>query len=150
MVFAYLMQLGEVGLFLICVLSASIFPLPSEPAVVAALTVFSVPLVAAITFAGWMTGATINWFIGIKGIHRFVARDKKMERKAEGWFNRWGPAILVVAPWIPFIGDPLTVVAGALDMPFKRFLLWAGVARIIKVAVLVLLGKELLLMLGVM
>jgi membrane protein YqaA with SNARE-associated domain len=150
MVFTYLMQLGAVGLFLICILSASIFPLPSEPAVVAALAVLSVPLVAAITFAGWMIGATINWFIGKKGIHRFVARDKKMERKAEKWFDRWGPAILVVATWIPFIGDPLTVVAGALDMPLKRFLLWAGVARIIKVAVLVLLGKELLLLLGVM
>jgi membrane protein YqaA with SNARE-associated domain len=150
MVFTYLMQLGEVGLFLICVLSASIFPLPSEPAVVAALTVLSMPLVAAITFAGWMTGAMINWFIGIKGIHRFVARDRKLEKKAEKWFNRWGPAVLVVAPWIPFIGDPLTVVAGALDMPLKRFLLWAGLARIIKVTVLVLLGKELLLMLGVM
>jgi membrane protein YqaA with SNARE-associated domain len=146
----YLIQFGPLGLFIICVLSASLLPLPSEPAVVAALAVFGTPLVAAITFAGWMAGATINWFIGIKGLHRLVARDPEREEKAQNWFKKWGPPILVAGPWIPFIGDPLTLVAGTLEMPLERFLLYAAVGRIIKVLVLVALGKELLLLLGML
>jgi len=59
-------------------------------------------------------------------------RNSKEEIKAEHWFTKWGSAIIFFAPWIPFLGDALTVVAGALKMDFKKFLLFNLAGRLVR------------------
>ncbi len=137
-------ELGLIGLFLNTILSASIFPLPSEPAILLATKFFSATSVFLVATIGGFLGALTNYFIGLKGIHGFlVERKPKEEKKAQELFDKYGPAILLAAPWIPFIGDPLMIIAGALKMDFRKFALLALVARTIKTAALVFFSIKL-------
>ncbi|HLC51296.1 MAG TPA: VTT domain-containing protein [archaeon] len=138
-------DLGLLGLFIITALSASIFPFPSEPQILAAAIFLNPGMVFIVAVAGGVLGSAINYFIGLKGVHGFlVKRDAKAEKKAQKVFGRWGPLVLLVAPWIPFIGDPMTIVAGALRMELKKFFLLVILSRIIKTAVLVFLARSLI------
>lgn len=140
-----LSELGLLGLLFTTFLSASIVPFPSEPAVVLAATIFNPVLVFIITFIGYVLGGVTNYYIGFKGLHNFfVRRSPKQEKKAQKLFNKWGTAVLLVSPWIPFIGDPLLIVAGVLNMNFKKFLLVSSIAKAIKIIVLILLGEALI------
>ncbi|WP_232364182.1 YqaA family protein [Desulforapulum autotrophicum] len=50
----------------------------------------------------------------------FHTSEQAFER-ATRRFKRYGPATLLFS-WVPVIGDPLTVVAGALKINFTLFL----------------------------
>ncbi|MFN4050402.1 MAG: YqaA family protein, partial [Acinetobacter pittii] len=89
-------------------------------------------------------GSILNYIIGLKGIHWIVKRNEKREKKLENLINKYGAIILILVPWIPLIGDPLTIVAGALKMKFEKFLLWISIGRFIKIFVIVFIGMEIL------
>lgn len=131
------------NLFIATLLSASIVPLPSEPAIILSLKVMSPLEVFFISVLGAMLGSLSNYYIGHKGVHNWLSkRDPKAEKRAENLINRYGFSILLIAPWVPFVGDPLLIVAGALEMNFYRFFVWVLVARMIKVATLLYFGVE--------
>ena len=134
---------GLLGLFLITVASTSLIPFPYEPAAVLALNSFSPILIFIVVFLGTVCGSSINYFIGLKGIKRFMKTPKE-ERKAEKWFNRWGQWIVIIIPLTPFIGDPLALVAGTLDMNYKKFLTFLSLGIIIKLVILISAGELLL------
>lgn len=122
------------GLFAAAFLAATILPAQSE-AVLAALLVAgkqSPVLLIAVASLGNTLGAVVNWLIG-RGIERFRERPwfpatgPQMER-ATGWYARFGHWSLLLS-WVPFVGDPLTVVAGVLREPLWRFLLVVGFAK---------------------
>jgi membrane protein YqaA with SNARE-associated domain len=142
--FESLIELGVLGLFIATFVSASIVPMPSEPFIIGAAVVLGPVITFIVSLIGGVLGAITNYYIGLKGIHKFVERNVKNEKKAQKWFDRWGAPILLAAPWIPFIGDPLIIVAGTLEMPFKKFLVYNSVARAIKNALLVWLGAAIL------
>jgi len=131
------------NLFIATLLSASIVPLPSEPAILLSLKVMGPLEVFFIAVVGAMLGSLSNYYIGFKGVHNWLAkRDPKAERRAENLINKYGFSVLLIAPWVPFVGDPLLIVAGALEMNFYRFFVWVLVARMIKVAILLYFGVE--------
>jgi len=130
-------QLGLLGLFFNTLLSASIIPFPSEPAILLAAKLFDKNLVFIVALIGGVIGAITNYYIGLKGLHGYlVKRDPKNEKKAQKLLGKYGPTILIITPWIPFVGDPLMIVAGALRMDFKKFLIIAFIGRTIKTAAL--------------
>ncbi len=150
-------SIWHINLFIAALLSASIIPLPSEPAILFSLkalaterlatdpsSVAFVPIeIFVIAVVGGILGSVSNYYIGYKGIHNWLAkRDPKAEKKAENLINKYGFSVLLLAPWIPFAGDPLLIVAGALEMNFFRFFVWALVARMVKVAAFLYLGIE--------
>lgn len=49
--------------------------------------------------------------------------------RAQAWYRRHGIWSLFLG-WAPVIGDPLTVVAGAMREPFLVFLLLVTVAKV--------------------
>ncbi len=131
-------QLGLLGLFLNTFLSASILPLPSEPGILLAANVFEKNLVFLVAVIGGLLGAITNYYIGLKGLHGFlIKRDPKAEKKAQDILDKYGVPVLVVAPWIPFVGDPLMIIAGALRMDSGKFIVVALVGRAIKTAALI-------------
>ncbi len=137
-------QLGLVGLFLNTVLSASILPLPSEPSILLAAKFFNIYSVFIVTVIGGFIGAVSNYYIGLKGLHNFfVKREPKKEKEAQKLLDRYGSLVLLAAPWIPFVGDPIMIVVGALKMNFKKFALLAIVARAIKTAALIFFSVSL-------
>ena len=90
------------------------------------------PLLLAVATLGNTLGSAINWVIG-RGVERFRDRpwfpvSAEAYAAAEVRFRRYGLWSLLFA-WVPFIGDPLTVIAGALRVPLPRFLLLVGVGK---------------------
>lgn len=128
------LTLGLWGLFLWSLLAASVVPLSSEVALIAAQTAGVAPAfeLFLVATAGNVGGALINWGLGayclrFKGARWFPIGDVQLQ-KAGRQFSRWGGIALLFA-WIPIVGDPLTFAAGALRYPLARFLITVTVGK---------------------
>ena len=132
---------GLLGVFTATALSDSIIPIPAWPAIAGATFFFHPVLVFVFAFAGSMLGMITNYYIGLKGIHGFlVKRSPEAEKKAQKWFHKYGPLALLFLTWIPIIGDPLTIAAGALKMPFQKFLFYISLAKAWTITVIIVIG----------
>lgn len=116
----YFTELGYIGLFLSSFLAATILPLSSE--VVLSLLLLNglnpVTLVGVAT-CGNVLGSFANYAAGFWGsiflIRRVLKIPEDTFNNAEKRFKKYGIFSLFFA-WVPVIGDPLTVIAGALKV----------------------------------
>lgn len=122
------------SLVLVCFGAATILPMQSEPVLVGLLLAGGQPpwLLVLVASIGNTLGAVANWVLG-RWIHRWRDRPwfpltPAALARAEGWYRRWGRWSLLLS-WAPFLGDPLTVVAGVLRERFWIFLLLVAVAK---------------------
>jgi membrane protein YqaA with SNARE-associated domain len=92
--------------------------------------------------SGNTLGSCINWLIG-----RFAERlshhgwFKRFEAgldRAQAWYARYGVWSLLLS-WTPFLGDPLTVVAGLMRTPFWLFVTIVALAKTGRYAVQMLI-----------
>ncbi|MCX7035631.1 MAG: DedA family protein [Proteobacteria bacterium] len=123
------------SLFGVAFIAATVFPLQSEAALIALLLngQQAVWALIAVASVGNVLGSVVNWVLG-RGIERF--RDKRwfpaspaaLER-AQRAYQKWGKWSLLLS-WAPFIGDPLTVMAGVLREPLPMFLLLVTMAKV--------------------
>jgi membrane protein YqaA with SNARE-associated domain len=123
----HLFSLPEVGLstvFLVALVSATLLPMGSEPAVFALVKLnphLFWPAVLVAT-AGNTLGGAISWWMG-QEVHRVVHKVKPTlersatELKALRWLERFGARACLLS-WLPVAGDPLCAVAGWLQLPF--------------------------------
>jgi membrane protein YqaA with SNARE-associated domain len=115
------------ALFLSAFLSATLLPGSSEAALVALLAAGkgSPAALIAVATVGNVLGSCVNWLLGRFFAHfsdrRWFPVGPQAFARAEQWYGRYGVWSLLFA-WVPIIGDPLTVVAGALRTKFKWFL----------------------------
>lgn len=141
-----LLALPSVGLpaiFVVSLISATLLPLGSEPAVFAYIKLAPDMFWPAIVVAtiGNTAGGAISYAMGL-GAHRAVERWKEKHPHGDGdeslapkstvrgrwnerahvWLHRMGPPALLFA-WLPGVGDPLCAVAGWLRLAF-----WPSVA----------------------
>lgn len=122
------------GLFAAAFLAATVFPMQSE-AVLAALFLAGeepVSLLLLVATFGNVLGSTVNWILGrfllsFRDRRWFPVSDMQLAR-ATGWYRRWGRWSLL-GSWLPVVGDPLTLVAGALREPLPTFLLLVTLAK---------------------
>jgi membrane protein YqaA with SNARE-associated domain len=138
----FIFSLGYFGLFLISFLSASLVPLASEFFVLGMPPLgYNVWLVIVVATIGSYLGSLLNYYVGKKGtdfvLGRYIKIDPKTWTRAEKFYERWGPVALFFS-WVPFIGDPLTAVAGALHMHLGTFSFWVLFGKTLRY--LVLLG----------
>lgn len=114
-------KFGLSTLFLISLLSATLLPLGSEPAVFGLVKLDESlfwPAVLVAT-AGNTVGGAISWWMG-RGAEQAFERVKHRpphELRALAWLQRFGPRACLLS-WLPLIGDPLCAVAGWLRLPF--------------------------------
>jgi membrane protein YqaA with SNARE-associated domain len=112
-------------LFVSAFAASTILPMSSE-VVLGALAVAGatdVWLLLAVATAGNTLGAVVNWGIGrYAATWRTLSLDDAKYERACRWFNRWGIWCLLLS-WLPVVGDPLTLVAGALRTAFVPFAL---------------------------
>lgn len=123
------------SLFGIAFIAATVFPLQSEAALIALLLggQQSVWALIAVASVGNVLGSVVNWLLG-RSLERF--RDRRwfpaspaaLER-AQRAYQKWGKWSLLLS-WAPFIGDPLTVVAGVLREPLPMFVLLVTMAKV--------------------
>lgn len=122
------------GLFLTALAAATVMPVQSEAVLIGLLLSDYPPLLlVAVASTGNILGSVINWILG-RGIERFRDRpwfpvSAAALDSAQRWYCRYGKWSLLLS-WVPFIGDPLTVVAGVLREPFPVFLLLVATAKI--------------------
>jgi membrane protein YqaA with SNARE-associated domain len=125
---------GYLGLFVAALGAATLLPFQSEAVLVGLLftdrhLVWVLLLVATI---GNTLGSAINWLLGLyfeRLRHKrwFPASDAKLT-KARRVYHRYGRWSLLLS-WVPFIGDPLTVIAGIMREPFWSFLPIVALAK---------------------
>ncbi|UOD50665.1 YqaA family protein [Orrella daihaiensis] len=131
------MNIGLTALFVAGLVSSTLLPGGSEPLLVAYLMqqapVAIWPTAAMAVLAvglGNTLGGLVTYAMGRGGRYLWarwrheVDQDKQSHQKARVWLDRWGPWALLLS-WIPIVGDPLCLVAGALRLKF-----WACVAAI--------------------
>ena len=123
------------GLFAAALVAATILPAQSELLLAGLLNAGEQSPVLLVTFAslGNVLGSIINWGLGRHLIHlrhrRWFPLKPEAYDKTVGWFNRYGLWSLLLA-WVPVIGDPLTVVAGALRVDLLRFTVLVAIGKV--------------------
>lgn len=127
-------MLALTGLFLAALLAATLVPAQSEAVLVGLLLAGTHPvwLLLVVATAGNVLGAIVNWaigrWIGHLGDHPRAPVSAARRARAEAWYRRWG-WISLFGSWLPIVGDPLTVVAGALREPLWRFTIVVSLAK---------------------
>lgn len=113
-------QYGLSTVFVVALVSATLLPMGSEPAVFGLVKLnpdLFWPAILVAT-AGNTVGGAISWWMGF-GAERAYEKlaHKRVEARALRWLERFGPRACLLS-WLPAVGDPLCVVAGWLQMPF--------------------------------
>jgi membrane protein YqaA with SNARE-associated domain len=132
-----LFSLPEVGLgtvFVVALISATLLPMGSEPAVFALVKLnpdlfWPAVLVASV---GNTLGGAITYWMGL-GAHAAVdkASGHATQVHALDWLQRFGPKACLLA-WLPVVGDPLCAVAGWLKLPFWPCLGYMAVGKLVR------------------
>lgn len=134
-------ELGYLGLFLVCFLSATLLPLPSEGALIAFLIAGYSPVICLLVATiGNTLGGTSNYAIGLLGkVEKLESRVKNRRRLVSFklWIRKYGYWLGLIT-WLPFIGDPLTLVIGYFRVPFIPFLGLMTVGKFARYAVIIL------------
>ena len=107
--------------FFSSLLSATLIPATSEAVLIATVLHGDTNLwfLALIATFGNTAGAIGTFLSGLSKKSWFPIK-KKMIVKAEDHFKKYGVWSLLFS-WMPIIGDPLTLVAGYLKVPFLIF-----------------------------
>lgn len=114
-------QFGLSTVFVIALLSATLLPLATEPAVFGLIKLnpdlfWPTILVASI---GSTIGGVITYWMGLgaEKAYESAKHHSPGENKALSWLRRFGPKACLMA-WVPVVGDPLCAVAGWMRLPF--------------------------------
>ncbi|QWP75761.1 DedA family protein [Lysobacter sp. K5869] len=121
------------GLFLIAFIAATLLPAQSEAALAGLIVQGYAPwLLVAVATVGNVLGSTVNWWLGRElvrfGDRRWFPVKPAQLARAQAWYARYGQWSLLLS-WVPIIGDPLTLAAGAMRERLRTFLLLVSVAK---------------------
>ncbi len=141
-------QVGLPAIFVVSLVSATLLPLGSEPAVFAYVQVaphMFWPAIAVAT-AGNTIGGVISYATGVAAHlawdslrHLEDTRPEKSRKSVGGrwhslsinWFKRLGPAALLLS-WLPIVGDPLCAVAGWLRLSFWPSVMYMAIGKCLR------------------
>jgi hypothetical protein len=127
--------LSSVGIF--SFLSATLIPLSSEAVFFGYLMKFPENIWALIGVAtvGNTLGGVFNWGLGfLSKKTKNAIQKKEMTASKSQWvmyFEKWGTKSLLLS-WIPFVGDPLTVVAGWSQWKFWPCLMYMMIGKCLR------------------
>jgi len=119
-------EYGYIGLFMSSFLAATLLPVSSEIMLSVLLLNHSDPISAVcVATVGNVLGSVVNYGCGFWGSYlvltKWLGYSENDISAAKRRFGRYGVFGLLLA-WVPVIGDPLTVAAGALKIHFGLFM----------------------------
>jgi len=142
-------RVGLSAIFVVSLVSATLLPLGSEPALFGYVKLaphMFWPAVLVATLGNTLGGA-VSYAMGLgaeKGYERWRekhghAAAQARRAKAAGrwhaqisrWVHRLGPSALFFS-WLPVVGDPLCVVAGWLRLPFWPSLCFMALGKFLR------------------
>ena len=123
------------SLFFISFLAATILPFSSElslAGLIATSNYDNVLLLIVASF-GNVLGSVVNWVLGFYSRNLtikkwFPFKEAQIERSSK-WFSKFGKWSLLFA-WVPFLGDPLTLVVGLLRVRFLDFIILVAIGKV--------------------
>lgn len=126
-----------IGLFLNSVFS-SIIPIPTELITsILLLSKVNKILIFIILDAGSIVGGYLAYFIGMR-YHSFIqSRLNGLLKvtflsKLLNIVNGNAGLLLILSPWLPFIGDSLCILAGSAGYDLRKYLIYISVGKTIK------------------
>lgn len=138
-----LLALPEYGLstlFVVAMVSATLLPVGSEPALYGLVRLNPAMLWPGILVAtaGNTLGGAISWWLGygVEVAYERI-RHKRVEHRLLGWLERFGPRACLLS-WLPIVGDPLCTVAGWLKLPFWPCVLYMAIGKFFRYLVMTL------------
>jgi membrane protein YqaA with SNARE-associated domain len=128
-------KFGLLTLFVVALLSATLLPLGSEPALFGLLKLnpdLFWPAVLVATVGNTLGGA-ISWWMGYGAERVFerVKHRKPVELKALAWLERFGPRACLLA-FLPVVGDPLCALAGWQRLAFWPCVGWMAIGKFLR------------------
>ncbi|MFC3285650.1 YqaA family protein [Litchfieldella rifensis] len=107
-----------------------------------------VPMLWLVATAGNTLGSLVNVGLGRYARHfqdrRWFPASRQGLARAEHWYRRFGEWSLLLS-WVPLIGDPLTVLAGVLRLPWWRAIVLITLAKGMRYGVVLYLANAWLL-----
>ena len=144
---------GYVGVFLLMLLDASSFPIPSEMILpFAGYLVFRGEMdffiVTAVATLAGIFGSLIDYYLGMKGAHilkerRIIGRvlfSENQLRIAVDWFNKYGAGMVILSRVIPIFRTLISFPAGAVRMPVKKFIAYTALGSMAWNSLLIYVG----------
>ena len=132
------------GLFVTSFLAATVLPMSSEAVLagVALTTTTDKLLLLAVATVANTLGSILNWSLGRWGAHFrdrpwFPVKPATYDKAADR-FRHWGTWSLLLS-WIPIIGDPLTLIAGAAGIRFLPFVVLVAIGKAARYALVLAL-----------
>ena len=123
------------SLFTVSFLVATIIPFGSEMyfATLLAMGNYNSLLLLIAASIGNILGSVFNWICGYYAAYFlkkkwFPIKQKQID-KASIFFTKYGKWSLLLG-WVPFIGDPITFVAGTFRYSFLPFLILVSIGKV--------------------
>ena len=127
-------MISYAALFFSAFIAATLVPMQSEAVLVGLLMAGEKPIawLVAVATVGNVLGAIINWYVGSFSLRYqnypwFPASEKQLFR-ARTWYYRYGRWLLL-GSWLPIVGDPITLAAGALGERFVPFVILVSFSK---------------------
>ena len=124
-----------ISLFVVAFMVATIIPFGSEAYFITLLTIgeYNHFLLLIAASLGNILGSLFNWVCGYY-INYFIKKpwfpiNNKMIDRGNKAFNKYGKWSLLLS-WVPFIGDPITFVAGTLRYSLLAFLILVSIGKV--------------------
>ena len=125
------------SLFISSFLSSTVLPGHSEMTLIIFILLEKYSQFLLIFFAsiGNILGSIVNWFLGLY-ITKFINKSwfpftKEQLDTVSLWYLKYGKWSLFFS-WVPFIGDPLTIVAGMFRVPLVIFIIIVSISKILR------------------
>jgi membrane protein YqaA with SNARE-associated domain len=126
-------KFGLSTVFVVSLVSATLLPLGSEPAVFGLVKLnpdmfWPAVLVGTV---GNTLGGVITWWMGYGAEQTWehYHHGKRAQTRALGWLERFGPKACLLS-WLPIVGDPLCAVAGWLKLAFWPCVLYMAIGKL--------------------
>jgi membrane protein YqaA with SNARE-associated domain len=135
-------QYGLFSVFFIALVSATLLPLGSEPAVL--FVVENSPALfwpaVLVATAGNTIGGAITWWMGYGAEKAYEkVTHKPHQVRVLKWLERFGAKACLLA-WLPVVGDPLCAVAGWLKLPFWPCVFYMAIGKFARYLTFTALG----------
>lgn len=131
-------QYGLSTVFIVSLVSATLVPLGSEPAVFGLIKLnpeLYWPTIFVAT-AGNALGGAVNWWMGFGAKRAYEGyKHSAVQAKALAWLERLGPRACFFA-FLPVVGDPLATLAGWLKLPFWQCFLYGALGKFLRYLVM--------------
>ncbi len=128
-------QYGLSTVFVVSLVSATLLPLGSEPAVFGLVKLNPALFWPAICVAtvGNTLGGAITWWMGYGAERAYerIQHRSPTEGRALRWLERFGARACLLS-WLPIVGDPLCAVAGWLRLPFWPCVGYMAIGKFIR------------------